>query len=83
MHILQISKLKDTITEKESSSHREIEKVTSLADRENWELRRALDKLNNSHDSQLSKLQEAHNEELGKKLKCNVLYKFSSLFFRL
>ncbi len=57
--------MKDTITEKEATSHREIEKVTSMADRENWELRRKLDKVTNSHEDELSKRDEAHSAELG------------------
>ncbi|CAG7829111.1 unnamed protein product [Allacma fusca] len=61
-----ISKLKDKITEKDSQYHRAVEKVTTQADRDGWEMRRQLEKLSSAHIEQLEQLRESHSEEIEK-----------------
>lgn len=67
----QISKLNDTITEKENHYHREVERITAQADRDGWEMRRQLDKLTSAHIEQIEKLKESHEKEVGKSILVN------------
>lgn len=65
MNFQQISRLKDQMTAKESSYHREIAKATTIVDRDNWELRRQIDKISNAHMEELDSLKESYSEEMG------------------
>ena len=60
-----MSKLKDSLTEKDAYYHKEMENMRTNADRDVWELRRKLQRLDEKNWSQQEQLQEKHNEELG------------------
>lgn len=65
--ILQISTLKDRLTEKDTYYHGELEKAQTNADRDIFDLRRKLDKLDLSYQDQLEKLTEKYEKEIGEK----------------
>lgn len=61
----QISTLKDRLTEKDSYYHGELEKAQTNADRDIFDLRRKLDKIDLSYQDQLEKLTEKYEKEIG------------------
>ncbi|XP_050712801.1 trichohyalin-like isoform X3 [Eriocheir sinensis] len=60
----EISTLKDSLTEKDAYYHKEMENMRTNADRDVWELRRKLQRLDEKNWSQQELLQEKHHEEL-------------------
>lgn len=64
----QISELKDSLTEKDAYYHKEMENMRTNADRDVWELRRKLQRLDEKNWAQQELLQEKHQEELGESL---------------
>ncbi|KAG0712753.1 hypothetical protein GWK47_017747 [Chionoecetes opilio] len=60
----EISKLKDSLTEKDAYYHKEMENMRTNADRDVWELRRKLQRLDEKNWTQQEVLQEKHHEEL-------------------
>lgn len=61
----QISTLKDRLTEKDSYYHGELEKAQTNADRDIFDLRRKLDKIDLSYQDQMEKLTEKYEKEIG------------------
>ncbi|MPC34073.1 hypothetical protein E2C01_027447 [Portunus trituberculatus] len=59
-----MSKLKDSLTEKDAYYHKEMENMRTNADRDVWELRRKLQRLDEKNWSAQELLQEKHHEEL-------------------
>ncbi|XP_063885716.1 serine/arginine repetitive matrix protein 2-like isoform X2 [Scylla paramamosain] len=60
----EMSKLKDSLTEKDAYYHKEMENMRTNADRDVWELRRKLQRLDEKNWSAQELLQEKHHEEL-------------------
>ncbi|KAK3868371.1 hypothetical protein Pcinc_026230 [Petrolisthes cinctipes] len=60
----EIAKLKDSLTDKDAYYHKEMENLRTTADRDVWELRRKLQRLDEKNWSQQELLQEKHQEEL-------------------
>ncbi|XP_023711917.1 protein FAM184A isoform X4 [Cryptotermes secundus] len=60
----EISTLKDRLTEKDTYYHGELEKAQTNADRDIFDLRRKLDKLDLSYQDQLEKLTEKYEKEI-------------------
>jgi hypothetical protein len=59
--------LKDRLTEKDTYYHGELEKAQTNADRDIFDLRRKLDKIDLSYQDQLEKLTEKYEKEIGEK----------------
>jgi len=57
--------LKDRLTEKDSYYHGELEKAQTNADRDIFDLRRKLDKIDLSYQDQMEKLTEKYEKEIG------------------
>ncbi|XP_066972137.1 trichohyalin-like isoform X8 [Macrobrachium rosenbergii] len=60
----EISTLKDSLTDKDAYYHKEMENLRTNADRDVWELRRKLQKLDEKNWTQQERLQEKHTEEM-------------------
>ena len=60
-----MSKLKEEIKTAETSHQKEISKATTILDRDNWELRRKMDKLSDAHMEEIDALKISHNDEIG------------------
>lgn len=60
----EISTLKDRLTEKDSYYHGELEKAQTNADRDIFDLRRKLDKIDLSYQDQMEKLTEKYEKEI-------------------
>ncbi|KAK7071788.1 hypothetical protein SK128_001089, partial [Halocaridina rubra] len=60
----EISTLKDSLTDKDAYYHKEMENLRTNADRDVWELRRKLQKLDEKNWTQQERLQEKHNEDM-------------------
>jgi hypothetical protein len=61
--------LKDRLTEKDTYYHGELEKAQTNADRDIFDLRRKLDKIDLSYQDQLEKLTEKYEKEIGENIK--------------
>lgn len=59
--------MKDRLTEKDTYYHGELEKAQTNADRDIFDLRRKLDKIDLSYQDQLEKLTEKYEKEIGEK----------------
>jgi len=57
--------LKDRLTEKDSYYHGELEKAQTNADRDIFDLRRKLDKIDLSYQDRMEKLTEKYEKEIG------------------
>ncbi|XP_071542005.1 uncharacterized protein [Panulirus ornatus] len=60
----EISTLKDSLTDKDAYYHKELENMRTNADRDVWELRRKLQRLDEKNWTQQEYLQEKHHEEM-------------------
>lgn len=60
----EISTLKDSLTDKDAYYHKEMENLRTNADRDVWELRRKLQKLDEKNWTQQELLQEKHTEDM-------------------
>ena len=57
--------MKDRLTEKDNYYHGELEKAQTNADRDIFDLRRKLDKIDLSYQDQMEKLTEKYEKEIG------------------
>jgi hypothetical protein len=57
--------MKDRLTEKDTYYHGELEKAQTNADRDIFDLRRKLDKIDLSYQEQMEKLTEKYEKEIG------------------
>ena len=61
----QIAELKGSVSAKDSFYKQELEEVRTRADRDVWELRRKLQKLDDSSYDKVQALEDKHRDELG------------------
>jgi hypothetical protein len=71
----QISTLKESLVTKEELYQQELDDVRTQADRDVWELRRKLQRLDESSYDRRQQLEDKHREELGQYLLFSIYIK--------
>ena len=64
--VFQISALKASLEEKDKYCQQELEKAQTNSDRDIFDLRRKLDKIDLTYQEQMENLNEKHEKEMGK-----------------
>ena len=65
LNYIKVANLKESLTTKDAVYHEEMEDIRTRSDRDIWELRRKLQKLDESSYDQRQFLEDKHRDDMG------------------